>query len=151
MTAHWKGEDLKRRSACLAISRVKDRHTFDVIAKIINDIHKEFNIVDKVNVMITDSGSKFLKTFKVFGGNELNEDQDNLQNYEDGVCEDDDDAFYIDLDQIFQEHHAQEQILENADSDSETENESRERIKLPYHVKCPCHLLNQIATTDISK
>jgi hypothetical protein len=153
MTAHWKGEDLKRRSACLAIRRVKDRHTFDVIAKIINDIHKEFNIVDKVNVMITDSGSNFLKAFKVFGGNELTEDQDNLQNYEDGDCEDDDDVVFIDLDEIFQEHRAQEQeqTVENEDADSETENECRERIKLPYHVKCPCHLLNLIATTDISK
>jgi hypothetical protein len=121
MTAHWKGEDLKRRSACLAIRRVKDRHTFDVIAKIINDIHKEFNIVDKVNVMITDSGSNFLKAFKVFGGNELTEDQDNLQNYEYGDCEDDDDVVFIDLDQIFQEHRAQEQTVENEDADSSDE------------------------------
>ena len=121
MTAHWKGEDLKRRSACLAIRRVKDRHTFDVIAKIINDIHKEFNIVDKVNVMITDSGSNFLKAFKVFGGNEQTEDQDNLQNYEYGDCEDDDDVVFIDLDQIFQEHRAQEQTVENEDADSSDE------------------------------
>lgn len=126
MTVHWKGDDLKRRSACLAICRVKDRHTFDVIAKVINDVHKEFNIIDKVNVMITDSGSNFLKAFKVFGGNELTEDQDDLQNYDDEDCENDDDVVYIDLDQIFQEH-AQEQILvENEDADSETENECRE-------------------------
>ncbi|XP_045027873.1 uncharacterized protein LOC123471071 [Daphnia magna] len=105
----------------------------------------------KVDVMITDSGSNFFKAFKVFGGNELTEDQDDLQNYDDEDCENDDDVVYIDLDQIFQEH-AQEQILvENEDADSETENECRERIKLPYHVKCPCDLLNLIATTDISK
>ncbi|XP_045034639.1 uncharacterized protein LOC123475708 [Daphnia magna] len=80
----------------------------------------------KVNVMITDSGSNFLKAFKVFGGNELTEDQDDLQNYDDEDCENDDDVVYIDLDQIFQEH-AQEQILvENEDTDSETENECRE-------------------------
>ncbi|KAK4017353.1 hypothetical protein OUZ56_032300 [Daphnia magna] len=79
-----------------------------------------------VNVMITDSGSNFLKAFKVFGGNELTEDQDDLQNYDDEDCENDDDVVYIDLDQIFQEH-AQEQILvENEDADSETENECRE-------------------------
>ena len=50
MTAHWKGEDLKRRSACLAVRRVKGRHTFDVIASKINEIHKEFKIQGKVNV-----------------------------------------------------------------------------------------------------
>jgi KRAB domain-containing zinc finger protein len=83
MTAHWKGEDLKRSSACLAVRRVKGRHTFDVIASTINEIHKEFKIQGKVNVMITDSGLNFLKAFKIFGKNELTEDQENLQYEED--------------------------------------------------------------------
>lgn len=127
MTVHWKGDDLKGRSACLAIRWVKDRHTFDLIAKVINDVHKEFiDIIDKVKVMITDSGSNFLKAFKVFGGNELTEDQDDLQNYDDEDCENDDDVVYIDLDQIFQEHALEQIIVEN--EDSEMENECRERI-----------------------
>lgn len=129
MTVHWKGDDLKRRSACLAIRWVKDRHTFDLIAKVINDVHKEFiDIIDKVKVMITDSGSNFLKAFKVFGGNELTEDQDDLQNYDDEDCENDDDVVYIDLDQIFQEHALEQIIVENEDEDSKMENECRERI-----------------------
>jgi hypothetical protein len=129
MPVHWKGDDLKGRSACLAIHWVKDRHTFDLIAKVINDVHKEFiDIIDKVKVMITDSGSNFLKAFKVFGGNELTEDQDDLQNYDDGDCENDNDVVYIDLDQIFQEHALEQIIVENEDEDSEMENECRERI-----------------------
>ncbi|EFX67612.1 hypothetical protein DAPPUDRAFT_330889 [Daphnia pulex] len=82
----------------------------------------------KVKVMITDSGSNFLKAFKVFGGNELTEDQDDLQNYDDEDCENDDDVVYIDLDQIFQEHALEQIIVENEDEDSEMENECRERI-----------------------
>jgi hypothetical protein len=78
--------------------------------------------------MITDSGSNFLKSFKVFGGNELTEDQDDLQNYDDGDCENDDDVVYIYLDQIFQEHALEQIIVENEDEDSEMENECRERI-----------------------
>ncbi len=78
--------------------------------------------------MITDSGSNFLKAFKVFGGNELTEDQDDLQNYDDGDCENDNDVVYIDLDQIFQEHALEQIIVENEDEDSEMENECRERI-----------------------
>jgi hypothetical protein len=78
--------------------------------------------------MITDSDSNFLKAFKVFGGNELTEDQDDLQNYDDGDWENDDDVVYIDLDQIFQEHALEQIIVENEDEDSEMENECRERI-----------------------
>lgn len=78
--------------------------------------------------MITDSGSIFLKAFKVFGGNELTEDQDDLQNYDDEDCENDDDVVYIDLDQIFQEHALEQIIVENEDEDSKMENECRERI-----------------------
>ena len=72
--------------------------------------------------------------------------------------EDADGVVYLDLDNIFQEHYgqtslAQEEIVENENEDSDTEitDEPQEQIKLPYHVKCPCHLLNLIATTDISK
>ena len=44
-----------------------------------------------------------------------------MQNDEYGDCEDDDDAIFIDLDQIFQEHRAQEQTVENEDADSSDE------------------------------
>ena len=106
MTAHWKGEYLKRRSACLGIHRVKGSHTFDVIATEINKIHKEFKIKNKVNVMITDSGSNFLKAFRIFGPNELAEESENEED-DDFELNDDEDFVYIDLDKIFQEHDAQ--------------------------------------------
>ena len=111
-------------------------------------------------LMITDSGSNFLKAFKIFGENELTEEPENLQYEEDEDYEEDADGvvYYLDLDNIFQEHYgqtslAQEEIVENENEDSDTEitDEPQEQIKLPYHVKCPCHLLNLIATTDISK
>ena len=156
MTAHWKGEDLKRRSACLGIHRVKGSHTFDVIATEINKIHKEFKISNKVNVMITDSGSNFLKAFRIFGPNELVEESENEED-DDFELNDDEDFVYIDLDKIFQEHDAQlaaqvieQQTEENEDAD-ESDTERQEEMELPYHVKCPCHLLNLIATTDIHK
>ncbi|XP_045030961.1 uncharacterized protein LOC116924587 [Daphnia magna] len=109
MTAHWKGEDLKRRSACLGIRRVKGNPTFDVIATETNKIHKEFKISSKVNVMITDSGSNFLKAFRIFGPNEVTENEEISENEEDDNYEpnDDEDCVYIDLDQIFQDHNAQ--------------------------------------------
>lgn len=67
MTVHWLRQDLIRRSVCLTVRRVFGSHTFDVIAKTIDDIHKEFGDATKVNCTITDSGSNFLKAFNVFG------------------------------------------------------------------------------------
>lgn len=160
MTAHWLGDDLKRPSACLAIRRVKGRHTFDIIAAAINEIHKEFKILSNANLMITDSGSNFLKAFKIFGPNEVTEDKYYAQNEEDEVedyDDEDEDVIYIDLNNIFEEHNhnalemAQDETEEYENVNSEPDSDWPEEIKLPYHVKCPCHLLNLIATSDIHK
>jgi hypothetical protein len=80
MIAHWNGEDLKRRSDCLGIHRVNGNHTFEVIATEINKIHKKFKISSKINVIITDSGSNFLKAFRIFGLNEVTENEEISEN-----------------------------------------------------------------------
>ncbi|KZS20264.1 Uncharacterized protein APZ42_013103 [Daphnia magna] len=143
MTAHWKGEDLKRRSACLGIHRVKGNHTFDVIATEINKIHKKFKISSKVHVM--DSASRTA----VPENEEISENEED-DNYEPN---DDEDCVYIDLDQIFQDNNAQvlEQKTEENEDVDESDTERQEQMKLPYHVKYPCHLLNLIATADVQK
>ncbi|KAI9550815.1 hypothetical protein GHT06_000224 [Daphnia sinensis] len=47
-TIHWfDGESLKRRSACLGIRRIKGCHTYDVLTKMIKDLHKVYEVVDK--------------------------------------------------------------------------------------------------------
>ena len=48
VTAHWFADDLTRRSACLAVKRIRGMATYDVIAKILEDIHDEFNITRKL-------------------------------------------------------------------------------------------------------
>jgi hypothetical protein len=62
MTTQWKKADLKIRSACFGILRVKGNHTVD---DIVTEIHKEFKISSKVNAMIVDSVSNFLKALKI--------------------------------------------------------------------------------------
>lgn len=57
------------------------------------------------------------------------------------------------IDQIFLDHNAQvleQQTEENEDAD-EQDTKRKEQMKLPYHVKCPCNLLNLITTADIHK
>ncbi len=91
MTVHWLVDDFNRRSACLAIRRFKGSHTYDVIAKAINDIHSEFNISKKVSITITDSGSNFLKAFRVFGPTTNEQDlSENSEDCEGDFCEEDD-------------------------------------------------------------
>lgn len=67
VTAHWLSEDLKRKSACLAVKRIRGKATYDVIAKLLEDIHDDFDITRKLTATITDNGSNFIKAFKVFG------------------------------------------------------------------------------------
>lgn len=67
VTCHWIDPvTLERRSACLVIRRVIGSHTYDVIGKLLESIHSEFEIVDKIIVTITDSGANFLKAFREF-------------------------------------------------------------------------------------
>ncbi|KZS02518.1 Uncharacterized protein APZ42_000417, partial [Daphnia magna] len=134
MTVHWLGSDLSRCSACLAVRRVIGSHTFDVIAKLIDSIHKEFGISSKVNCTITDNGSNFLKAFNVFGPNTAtsepeDEDEEDL--------EDDDDFDFIDIGEIF-DRHSQECADKEATTSEESDDDNinvavteKERIKFP--------------------
>jgi len=65
MTVHWlEKSTLERKGACLAVRQIYGRHTYDVIAKAIHGIHKEFGIEKKVTGTVTDSGSNFIKAFR---------------------------------------------------------------------------------------
>lgn len=67
-TIHWFTEgSFQRKNACLAIRRVKGSHTFDVLAKLIEDIHVEFAVTEKLRGSTTDNGSNFCKCFRERG------------------------------------------------------------------------------------
>ena len=64
-------------SVTLALRRITEAHTYDVLAKFLEKIHTKFGLIPGKNLTetITDSGSNFVKAFKVFGkkyGTELN-------------------------------------------------------------------------------
>lgn len=45
ITVHWiNNTTLKRESAALACRRIKEKHTYDVLAKVINSIFIEYHI-----------------------------------------------------------------------------------------------------------
>lgn len=58
MTCHWIEEDtLERKSAALACARVRGRHTFDVLAAKICEIHADYKLLHEVRATVTDNQS----------------------------------------------------------------------------------------------
>jgi hypothetical protein len=72
MTCHWLGPELQRRSAVLAVRRMKGRITYLELGKEMSSIHREFGLIGKVSETITDNGSNFVKSFKVTDFSSLN-------------------------------------------------------------------------------
>lgn len=64
VTGHWIDEKLTRKSCALACKRIKDRHTFDILARNISCIIEDYDLAGKVSYVITDSGSNFIKAFR---------------------------------------------------------------------------------------
>ena len=71
VTCHWiDPKKLKRISVCLAIRKFFGRHTYDLLGKTLLSINMEFGIDDITVLTLTDSGSNFLKAFRLFGVHE---------------------------------------------------------------------------------
>uniref|UniRef100_H3ASU9 BED-type domain-containing protein n=1 Tax=Latimeria chalumnae TaxID=7897 RepID=H3ASU9_LATCH len=68
MTCHWIDPTLLQQvSAALACIRIHGKHTFDIIASLIDEIHTSFSLGDKVVRTVTDNKSNFVKAFKEYG------------------------------------------------------------------------------------
>jgi hypothetical protein len=76
LTCHWWSKELDRSSVCLAVIRVTGRHTYDVLAQTLDSINTEFQLGGKIVMTITNSGSNFLKAFRVFGSESESEQDD---------------------------------------------------------------------------
>ena len=137
VTVHWMDvATLERKSACLALRRLKGSHTYDVIAATLNDIHAQYGIRRKVTRTTTDNGANFVKAFSVFA-QVPTDNNDTEDRSEEAGAEDYDDQVpeVLDVDSA----------LSEGDSQTETD------FNLPRHHRCACHTLNLIATTDADK
>ena len=139
VTVHWLDSTLQRCSSCLAIRQLSGPHTYEVLARELEQIHVEFGLAGKICVTVTDGGSNFLKAFGQFGLEEVH--YTTLENA-DTLCLVDVDLTAEDVQNIIQR-----------DSGISVESLDDEQVmyNLPPHFKCSCHLLNLVATTDLSK
>lgn len=89
VTCHWiDNTSLERHSAALACRPVKGSHTFDVLAAALEEIHSEYHIREKVTRTTTDSGSNFLKAFRLYGEEEATNVQEESDSTLDDATED---------------------------------------------------------------
>ena len=65
MTAHWiEQNSLERQKSVLACKRLHGAHTYDVLAKNMDDVFWDYDIEGKLACTTTDNGSNFVKAFK---------------------------------------------------------------------------------------
>ncbi|KZS00044.1 Uncharacterized protein APZ42_003834, partial [Daphnia magna] len=129
---HWFDKArVKRQSACLACRCIKGRHTHDVLEKLIESIHEEYQITDKLRGSTTDNGSNFLKCFRETGASTLPnyEEEDNQDYYDDSK---DEEMVYFEIGEILNDHSG-DTLLRN------------ENLTLPVHRRCACHLLSLVS------
>lgn len=134
VTAHILNDDLSRKSFALACRFFPGKHTYDRIGNLLSKIHDEFGInANKITCCVTDNGSNFVKAFKEFQV-ELIENNDDM---------DENDAVEgIDMNDLLESSQStEESSMLEIDEESD---EDVDAIILPRHQKCASHTLNLV-------
>ncbi|XP_055534147.1 uncharacterized protein LOC129723764 [Wyeomyia smithii] len=129
MTVHWLDDKtMERKSAALALRRITGRHTADTLAMAIYNVHNEFDIVYKARKCTTDGAAnlrKALSEHSLSANNDFIDDSD-VDDHEDAESS----VTVLDVNTLLDEGA----IFK----------------PLPAHQRCACHILNLVATTDVS-
>ena len=123
-----------RKNAAIACQRMKGHHTYDVIAKALVQVMDKYKIRKKTKDAVTDSGSNFSKSFRVYAGILDPSEEDEVSEEEDSDMSETEETDEPQPADLFG-------ILENEGAD----------LRLPAHMKCTCHKLNNIASKDIDE
>lgn len=68
VTCHFINEHYERESYLLAFKQMKQRQTYDILAKAMDEIFKDYGIeICQITNIVTDGGSNFCKMFKKYG------------------------------------------------------------------------------------
>ncbi|XP_062377694.1 uncharacterized protein LOC134066384 [Sardina pilchardus] len=120
MMCHWVDPtDLQRKSMALACTRIRGPLTYDTVAAKIHEVHVAYSLEDKVQALVTDSGSNFVHAFNEFLGGENQEDEGEQ-------CE------FFSLNALLSTPPQEGAVL-----------------FLPPHQQCIAHVLSLVATEDL--
>uniref|UniRef100_A0A8C2E9F5 BED-type domain-containing protein n=1 Tax=Cyprinus carpio TaxID=7962 RepID=A0A8C2E9F5_CYPCA len=133
MTAHWiDPSNFHREKAALACKRIKGRHTYDIVATEIEQVHSSYGLSEKVTATVTDNGSNFVKAFREYEPKPAAAAA--ASDSEDEGSGEDEEVSFTDVQEVFS-----------------TEQEDPGHFTLPPHLRCASHTLNLISTVDIEK
>ena len=140
LTAHWLNHDtLKRQSAALACKHLKDFLTFNAMASVIDEIHSDYEIKDKVVRTNIGNESNFIKAFFAFGFPHISDTSSQSANINVNVLSSDG-----------QDFDPEERAFEIYQQDAFFTLETSPNFAniLPGHQQCACHTLQLIASKD---
>lgn len=165
VTVHFISKKYQRRSYVLGFRQLEGKQTFEVLAKEMSDIFKEYGLtVDKITNVVTDGGSAFCKSFRIYGrrNEELlieertDEPDSNEENMDVMPFMQDDGEYYtsniIDFSNLTEREQSQpddefslESIEENELLEPTEPISPHEIIQLPPQMRCVSYMLNLIS------
>uniref|UniRef100_A0A8C1MFN9 BED-type domain-containing protein n=1 Tax=Cyprinus carpio TaxID=7962 RepID=A0A8C1MFN9_CYPCA len=131
MTAHWiDSSNFHCEKAALACKRIKGRHTYDIVATEIEQVHSSYGLSEKVTATVTDNGSNFVKAFSMSPSQQ--QQQHPIQRTRD-------------------QGRMKKCHLPMYKKCSPRNKKTQDTLLSPPHLRCASHTLNLISTVDIEK
>jgi hypothetical protein len=139
---------------------MKEKHTGQYIAQMLDKIQTKFKIQGSVVRTTTDNGANFVSSFKLFGKptiqvlDEHNPEEDAIREELQSMSQQaQQDMFVIHVEDAFPMTVADEPAAEPIQLHDalEEEDEVLLRYNLPKHARCAAHTLNLIASADVNK
>lgn len=147
-TCHFLNEDLDRKAYAIACRRMRGSHTFDAVAKILNEIMEDWAIQYKTCGVVTDNATNFAKGVPFMATQQsqapshptrgAEEVADETEEDEDETQGEDDEG------QADMEFTSLEDILANPLTNDVSDD-------IPEHFRCAAHTLSLIAKVDSEK
>lgn len=170
VSVHYYDKIWNHKSYIIAFRYLKERHTYDYLARNLTDILQEFELsVDRISHIVTDGGSNFCKAFKIYG--KKTDFSESLAAIEctnmvhvDDISDDEEDIVIINNSDpilVVQDNEEYEEDNNDNENNMYPDNIQGEQIELPEdgfdseivlppQMRCFSHLLNLIGERNMN-